>query len=337
MNPRIRALPILLLSFAGATAYGQFKEIKAAPFSPAVARLKIRALIENADAANRDQTLATLSDWLKWYRDILDEELIGCWKSDSRASVPLLMAPLADSRVAREVVEYSWHDGRAATWTLANAAMLGDLMARYPESAQPVLADLLPSAMPSQAGFPLTQPEAEGLCRILLDMPDIGNWRKSALAILPRYLAVTDQLLKQDLGGTDQEKTYRALRWRADLGLDAPAVSSGRLKTRRSPASGQAVPEGYSSRPHIVGLAPDAVTGYTGPMSGTFASTGGPIPQNGEYVFTNLPPGKLLLDFDTKHWEARLAQGDGQTQVLVLRNIGKGPQKRCEVRWTLVP
>jgi hypothetical protein len=35
----------------------------------------------------------------------------------------------------------------------------------------------------------------------------------------------------------------------------------------------------------------------------------------------------LLLDFDTKHWEARLAPGEGQTQVLVLRNMGKGLQK----------
>jgi hypothetical protein len=76
---------------------------------------------------------------------------------------------------------------------------------------------------------------------------------------------------------------------------------------------------------------------YDGPTSGTFQSTGGPIPQNAEYVFHDVPPVKLLLDFDTKHWEARLEPGDGGAQVLVLKNIGKGPQKRCVVHWSLMP
>ena len=102
-----------------------------------------------------------------------------------------------------------------------------------------------------------------------------------------------------------------------------------------------------SQRPHIVdqSSAPADVDSqyargpapYEGPKSGTFVSTGGPLPQNGEYVFANIPPVKLLLDFDTKHWEARLEPGAGQTQVLVLRNKGNGPQKRCVVHWTVIP
>ncbi|HZL55744.1 MAG TPA: hypothetical protein VFC21_01605 [Bryobacteraceae bacterium] len=306
----------------------QFKEIKAAPFSTAVARQKIRTLLENVDAGNRDRTVATISDWLNWYRDVLDEELIARWKSEGRANIPLVVAPLADARVAREIIEFSWHGDRAAAFTPAAAPMLEDLMARYPESAKPFLDDLLSSALPPSP----SQADAETVCRILLDMPDIGTWRRSALRILPRYRAAADRLLKQDLASPDQERVYRALRWRTDLGLDPPAVSRQKLLTRDT-----------SPRDTPQLIAPSAVRagnaqrGYTGPLSGIFVSTGDPIPENGEYVFPNIPPIKLLLDFDTKHWEARLAPGEGQTQVLVLRNKGRGAQKHCVVRWSVVP
>jgi hypothetical protein len=317
----------------------QFKEMKAAPFSPAVARQKIRTLLAAADAGNRDQTIATLSDWLKWYRDILDEELIARWKTDGRANLPLIMAPLADARVAREVIEFSWRTGRPGAFTLAYASTLGDLMARYPESAKPFLDDLLPPPGTGMPALNLTEPEAEAVCRILIDMPDIGTWRKSAQQILPRYRAAADQVLKQDLQSPDQERIYRALRWRADLKLDPPAVSSQKASPRpnRPSPAWQTASDAYSQRPHLVGQQPSTVAGYTGPMSGTFESSGDPIPRNGEYVFPNIPPVKLLLDFDTKHWEARLAPGEGQTQILVLRNKSKGPQKRCVVHWTVVP
>jgi hypothetical protein len=322
-----------LLSLASAGCYGQFKEIKAAPYSSPVARQKIRAQLDSATDANRDQVVATLSDWLKWYRDILDEEMIARWKSDARANLPLVMAPLADATVAREVVEFSWHAGRADAFKPAYASMLGDLMERYPESARPFLDDLL-----APSPLPLTQPAAETVCRILLDMPDIGAWRKNAMQILPRYRAVADMVLKADLTSPDQEKMYRAMRWRSDLRLDPPPVSSQKpvLRTVR-PGTVTQASSGSDSRPHLTGPQANMMAGYTGPMSGTFESSGEPIPQNGEYVFANIPPMKLLLDFDTKHWEARLAPGDGQTQVLVMRNKGKGPQKKCVVKWSVMP
>jgi hypothetical protein len=312
-------------------AWGQFKEIKAAPFSPTVARQKIRALLENVDAGNRDQTIATISGWLDWYRDILDEELISRWKSPARANLAFVMSSLADDRVAREIVEFSWHTDPPDTFTLANAPLLGDLMTRYRGSAAPFLSDLLPA--------PLNLPpaQAEAACRILLDAPDIDSWRKSALQILPRYRAVVDRLLKQDMAGPDQEKAYRADRWRVDLHLDPPVVTSQKMSTRPPVASIQTPPDVYAQRPHLVDRQPTAPYAYTGPMSGTFQSTGDPIPENGEYVFPNIPPVKLLLDFDTKHWEARLAPGEAGTQVLILRNKGKGPQKKCVVHWSVQP
>ena len=66
-------------------------------------------------------------------------------------------------------------------------------------------------------------------------------------------------------------------------------------------------------------------------------STGGPIPQNAEYVFRNLPLVKMQLDYDTKNWDARLVPVDGETQKLIVKNKGSGPQKRCVVHWKVVP
>jgi hypothetical protein len=341
MNLPIRfGAAALAISLATLPAQAQFKEIKAAPFSSTTARQKIRTQLAAADPANREQVVSTISGWLDWYRDILDEELIARWKSDDRANVPLVMAPLADTRVAREVVLYSWRVNRPDTFTLDNAPMLEDLMARYPDSAKPMLDDLLPPAQPPQ----LSPSVAEALCRMLVDMPDIGVWRKNALQILPAYRAAVDPLLRQDAAGPDQEKSYRALRWRADLKLDPPpslsqqsvSPQAGR-RILRVPATNQTASASDSQRPHITGPQPSAMLGYTGPMAGTFESNGDPIPPNAEYVFTNIPPLKLLLDFDTKHWEARLAPGEGQTQVLILRNKGKNTQKKCVVRWSVMP
>jgi hypothetical protein len=341
------------------TANAQFKEIKEAPFPPAVARQKIGTLLEKVDAGSRDQTVEKLSSWLDWYRDILDEELIARWKAEGRANLMLVMAPLADARVASQVVEFSWRQQRQATFNLNYVPMLGDLMARYPESAKPFLSDVSGLGIPGQQQLGLSQTEAEAVCRILLDMPDVGTWRTTALRILPHYRQVVDSLLKQDVNGHDQERIYRALRWRTDLKLDGPGVTS----QKQNPRTGQPSPRSFtanrlsapdqpasdvmSQRPHIVSQSSAPVdvdsehvhgsAPYEGPKSGTFESTGGPIPQNAEYVFLNVPPVKLLLDFDTKHWEARLEPGEGKTQVLVLRNKGKGPQKRCVVHWTVIP
>ncbi len=76
---------------------------------------------------------------------------------------------------------------------------------------------------------------------------------------------------------------------------------------------------------------------YNGPRSGTLECSGGPIPQNAEYVFRNLPSVKMQLDYDTKNRDARLAPGEGQTQKLILKNKSSGPQKRCLVHWVAAP
>jgi hypothetical protein len=75
---------------------------------------------------------------------------------------------------------------------------------------------------------------------------------------------------------------------------------------------------------------------YSGPRSGTLACSGGPIPQNSEYVFRDLPPVHLQLEYNRKIWEAKLEPGNGQTQRLILKNVGNGPQKKCVVHWTAI-
>ncbi len=319
----------MLLVVASLAASAQFKEIKAAPFGPTAARQKIRAQLAGLTAANRDQTVATISGWLDWYRDILDEELIARWKSDGRDNLTLVMSALGDARVAREVVDFSWRTAREATFTLAYAPLLGDLMERYPASAKPFLDDLLaPDSPPA-----LTDAEADTVCRIFFDMPDLGTWRQSALRILPRYRASADRLTKLDLQNPDQEKAYRAQRWRSDLKLDPPPppITSRKLSPRPSTPVAANSP---GDRPHITGPQATA-SGYMGPMSGTYESTGDPIPPGGDYVFPNIPAVKLQLDFDTKRWDARLAFAEDGTQVLVLHNKDKKAQKRCVVHWVV--
>jgi hypothetical protein len=90
--------------------------------------------------------------------------------------------------------------------------------------------------------------------------------------------------------------------------------------------------------PPAVSAAPAAVPAvpYSGPAAGKLACDGQPIPQNGEYIFTDLPPVKLHLVYDTNTWEGVLVPS-GQTQRLILRNEKPGSQKKCTVEWTVVP
>jgi hypothetical protein len=373
---RIAQIVFLAASFitTGVTANAQFKVVGPPPYTPTVARQKIRALLEAVDPANSAETLKTLSGLLSWYRDLIDEELIAAWQKDSRANLTELMEPLADARVASAVVEFSWRQQRQAAFKPAYAPMFVNFMTRFPESARPFLDDLL-------GGTPnLSQPEAETACRILLDMPDVGTWKKDALRILPHYRRVAQALLAQDLHGSDQEKSYAAERWLADLRADVPGAASDRTSresvateqptTRRRPtlarpAVNDSTPTGdqtasiaqsHSSddpppspaaistparpslqtepRPAPLAAPPQP---YSGPKSGTLECGGGPIPQNAEYVFRNVPLVKMHLDYDTKTWEARLAPGDGQTQKLVVKNKSSGPQKHCVVHWTATP
>ncbi len=189
-----------------------------------------------------------------------------------------------------------------------------------------------------------------------MDMPDIGTWRKNALEILPHYRRVAESLLVQDVHGSDQEKSYQAQRWLADLKMDAPSNANQQQFPRRrsAPAPSRPAVAVNDSTPtgdqiaHVtpppparqpIAAAPVASVPlpYDGPKSGTLESNGGPIPQNAEYVFRNVPLVKMQLDYDTKTWDARLAPGDGVTQRLIVKNKSAGPQKRCVVRWSVIP
>jgi len=352
-------------------ARAQFKEIGPPPYSPAVARQKIRTSIEKVDASNPQPTIDALFGLAPWYRDILDEELIAAWQKDGRASIAPVLDPLADARVAAAIVEFSWRREPQATFNLTYAPLLGRLMERYPDSATPFLADLLAPAASGRP--PLSNTEAEAVCRILLDMPDTRTWKKSALQILPHYRQVAENLLAQDLHGADREKSYRAQIWLRELDGNEPGFANQQSQQpipRRKPAptpspaaeNSSATPttsirtvDGRPTLARADSSPPPTLPGAPAPprtpqaaparppslyqqaTSGTLKCGGGPVPQNAEYVFRNLPLGKMQLDYDAKSWEARLVPDEGQTQKLVLKNISSGPQKRCVVHWTVSP
>ena len=239
----IGLLPCAFLA-ASMVAHTQgFPAIPPPPFSAAVARQQIRTMLEKFDAGNRQQTVKTLFDLALWYRDLLDEELIAAWRRDDRANLPEVIDPLADKRVAAEIVEFSWRKRRAATFSPAYAPMLGSLMKRYAESAQPFLGDLLGSTAKGEHALDLSQPEIEAVCRILLDMPDIREWRKSALQILPRYRRDVQGLLDRDLHTGDREKMNRAMQWLTDLAaIDAAFDARGRTTAATPGRLNPAVP-----------------------------------------------------------------------------------------------
>lgn len=235
---QICATALVLLFAANVTASAQFKELGPAPVSPAAARLQIRTLLDKVDAGNRGQAVTSISRLADWYRDLIDDELIAAWKRDARANLPDVIESLADARVASAIVVFSWRQQRQATFIPAFAPMLGHLMARYADSAQPFLDDLLQPAAPD-----LSPSEAETVCRILIDMPDLRTWKKSALQILPHYRAAAEDLLARDIQGSDPLKGYAAQRWLKDLAAANPAPSAapvthgGAMLTSLDPAA----------------------------------------------------------------------------------------------------
>jgi hypothetical protein len=361
-------LPGFLFIAISTTALAQFRETPPAPYPPAVAREKIRTLIGETDPADPRKSADVLSDLLVWYRDVVDDELIAGWKGEERKNLPGLISSLADARVASAIVDFSWRQQRAATFDLAYAPVLGDLMARYPESAAPLLHDLLPAAGTRSEMPELSQTEAAAVCRILLDMPDTDTWKKTALQILPHYRVTAQSLLLQDLRSSSQDKVYRARFWMADLKIDLPGSGNDPLsaRTRQAPpppppsgrlfTGGQPGSDALLQRPHIVegpsdspqsdnaGDAPVSAFSagqfpmpYSGPRSGTLKCSGGPIPPSAEYVFPGMPQGNLQVELDSKVWGARLVPAQGQTQDLILTNKSSSPQKRCSVRWNIMP
>lgn len=365
-----RVLAGLALFISIPVAQAQFKVTGPAPYSAPVARQKIKDLLAKMDSSTRKQNVNTLTGWLPWYRDIIDDELIAAWKKESRLNLPEVVQALADAKVADAVVAFSWRDDRADAWLISYAPMFEDLFIRFQESDRSMMDDLVRSAASGQP-LDLSESEAETVCRILLDMPDVGLWRKQAVQILPFYRQTAQHLLAQDKRSSDSDRRDRADFWLYDprssireSGGSAPANTVATPSGRR-----RMLPSGDS--PTLIGVEPDASPGapqpartkpsspdrptltrpaaqpeaavsqppapqvYNGPHSGTLECRGEAIPQNGEYVFRNLPPGNLDLVFDKKIWEAHLSPGDGPTQKLVLRNRASGAQKRCTVHWTL--
>jgi hypothetical protein len=216
-------------------ADAQFKEIGPPPFSKGTAHQRIRALLDGVEPGNREQTTNQLNKLVPWFRDVLDEELSSAWQRESRDRLLLVMKPLADPAVASAVVAFSWHTRSDATLNPGYAPMFTDLMSRYPESSREFLSDLL-GAAPPQLG-PLQE---EAVCRILIDMPDTGNWSRNALQILPRYRGTADRLLEQDSQGAEGDKMYRGRTWLAQLRGERPSASQPSTQLRRErPAASQ--------------------------------------------------------------------------------------------------
>jgi hypothetical protein len=333
---------LLLLLAVGMPADAQFKVVGPAPYSATVARQKIRTLLGKIDASNRKETIATISGLLSWFRDVADDELIAAWKKDGgRENLPDVIEALADTRVASAVVEFSWRQQRQATFQLANAPMFGNLMLRFPESAKPFLDDLLGptdtatgDAAAGQPALDLSQPEAYAVCRILLDMPDIRSWKKNALQILPHYPEVVETLLAADVNEGDRDKRTRALYWTSDLKSAAAGPAKEQSQRRGMQPSLSSTAGRTSAAPSTAQAASAADDGA---KSGTLECSGGPIPQNAEYVFPNVPTANRRFEFDRKIWDVRLAPGEGNTQNMILKNKSSSPQKRCVVRWTVIP
>ena len=333
--------PLVFLGIV-ASAGAQFKVAAPAPYTNPVARQKIKELLQKSDPSNRQETIHSIQGLLVWYRDILDDELIAAWqRNDGRPNLAAMMNALADARIAASVIEFSWRQQRPATFTIAFAPMFVDLMTRSPDAAKPFFDDLLASVDGTQQ-LALSQPEADAVCRILLDLPDIRNWRRSALRILSHYRSATEALLAGDMRSGDAEKRDLAQVWMNDLRLANAAPPPGPRRPMQpsataAPPPPASAPPPPAAQPQTVNLAAPATPVYNGPTSGTLHCSGSPVPQNAEYVFRNVPPGNLQIEIDTKIWEARLAPGEGQSQKLILKNKSSGPQKRCTVHWSIIP
>lgn len=346
-------VPLALL--AGWTAQAQFKVTGPAPYTPAVARQKIKALVDKVDAGTQKQTVDTLTGWLAWYRDIIDDELIAGWKKDTRSKLADVIQPLADARIAAAVIDFSWREQRPAAFLPAYAPMFEDMLVRFADSGKPMLDDLIRAAA---AGAPLdlSEANAETVCRILLDMPDIGSWRKTAIQILPFYRQTAQLLLAVDVRGFPGEKRDRAQFWlydpRSPLRENQQASAAPPFATRGETASNRSQPPPLAtnnSRPSLM-TQPSAAEAqppqqapasaatpkpYNGPASGTLRCVGQPIQPNAEYSFEGLPNQRLRVEIDGKNWEGRIEGGPDNTQTLIIKNTAAKAQKSCTVKWSL--
>ena len=137
----------------------------------------------------------------------------------------------------------------------------------------------------------LSLPEAETVCRILVDMPGVGAWESNARKILPYYRSAAQSLLSQDLQSSDREKWYRAQQWLDELKIDEPQPAQRRVGPSLAQRPAVDAPPVADRRPAApLPASPETpATLYKGAMSGTLTCSGSPIPRNAEYVFRNLP------------------------------------------------
>ena len=181
----------------------------------AVARQKIRTRSMPPIRAIRRKPWTPCWRWRPGI-GICSTRLVAAWRGTGADLTPVI-EPLADAAMAAAMVDYAWRRSPQTALTLANAPLLGQLMARYPDSGRTFLSDLLGPTSSGQPSPDLSPAETEAVCRFLLDMPDVGTWHKSALRILPRYRRVVEGLLDQDIHGADREKGYRARMWMSEL------------------------------------------------------------------------------------------------------------------------
>jgi len=189
---------------------------------------------------------------------------------------------------------------------------------------------------------PLTPQAARQKFKTLLETVDAGN-RRQAVATISGLLPWTE--LKSNPPILARERNGPA------NGQSSP-VNNGRRRgvspggsplptvLDHPPAANLPIsvtPPPVLTRAPAAPPAPMAPPLYAGAQSGTLTCSGDPVPQNAEYVFRDLPLAKMRLDYDTKTWDAHLSPALGQTQKLILRNKSSNPQKRCEVRWSVIP
>jgi hypothetical protein len=362
--------------FSNTAARAQFKEIGPAPFSPAVAHQRIRTLLDQVDPSNRQQTLDTLNGWTPWFRNILDDELIAAWKRDTRQRVTLVLEPLATERVADGVVEFSWRQRTDATLNPQYAPLLEHLMTRYPSSGDVFLSDLLAPTPPVLSPIQevtvcrilLDMPDLETWHQSALRI--LPRYRASAERLLAQDKQGSDsetsyraQVWQAELRGetpgfvSQSSLPHRMATAASPVPRDnnGPLVSPPPPGSPRSPAEQRsetvAVNRPPAAAPSLAASPqpppspdpprnaplPAAPALYQAVRSGTLECTGASVPQNAEYVFRNLPPGPIELDYDRRVWDARLVPAENQTQKLILKNKSSGPQKKCVVHWSAVP
>jgi TonB family protein len=239
------ALICWLAFLIGGVARAQFQIVGPAPISPAVARQRIRALLESVNAANLQETNRQLNSLINWYRELMDDEIVAAWQREGRSNLPPLVETWADARVAAGIVDYSWRQQRATTFIPEYEHTLGLLMTRYPDTTKNIFDDLL-----GQDGRPpadLSQTEAETVCRIFLDLPDIRDFRQKTLQILPRYRQIAERLIETDAHANERERNYKADRWLADLAAARPNTNAVRQATQGTSASKGAPLSGQST------------------------------------------------------------------------------------------